>query len=1437
VAAPQSLQHSMARGSQTPVSFTLANQGGVASGPLQVVLPSLPWLSLASAPTMPPLNPGTNTVITLLLTPAADLPLGDYNGNLVVQSTNASVSVPFSFRAISTAMGNMLVSASDEYTYFASGNPPVTNAQVVLSDALSGTAVATNFTGADGIAGFSNITEAFYIVDVTAPGHDSFRQSALVPAGFTTNVNAFLVRQTVTYDFTVVPTTVADSYIFQVNSTFETQVPVPVVTIDPPSLDLSQYPGTEFQVLYTVANHGLIDAESAVLNFPNTSRLQFTALVTNLGKLKANTSLTIPVVVKRLPPPPAKVGPKDYFTGTCSVTAEMLWNYLCGPNVVDKNTAFYLFDSTGCDLPKLYSEVYDLVPGDSNFTATLDVQDNPDDPQGGDGGDQLQISSSFGPPPGFHFQCKTAPTVVSQIGYRRDGLSSTSVCAKVQIRLDQKGIITRDAFKATLDLSNELTNSLQNISATLQITDAGGNVVGTNFAISDPVLSGMTGVDGTGVLPGGTVGTATWTIIPTLDAAPVSGMNLYLVGGTLSYFQDGQSVVVPLAAAPIQVFPEPQLVVRYFHDRDVFADDPFTPQIEPSVPFSLAIQVNNVGFGPAQSLSISSGKPQVVDNVKGLLVNFNILGTELENHPVTPALDVNFGSIAPGTNSIARWLFSSTVQGSFTNFSASFSQVDSFGKPRLSLIKSVEIHQLSHIVDADGSFEDSRPDFLVNDVLDPDFLPDSLYLSSGEIVPVSAVTNSTLTGELSSSNLTVTVSATMPAGWTYLRLGDPGAGPFRLRHVYRGDGSEIAFGTNVWTTDRIFHGGDVVPTYTNQIHLLDYNSSGVYTLSYAPANIAIADTIPPVSSVTALPAASQSSFTVQWSGTDNSGGSGVANFSIYASTNGGPFGIWISNTPLQAAVFNGVSNATYGFYSRATDVAGNQEAAHGSADTQTATTSPGNVAPSIAAITQQTVAGGTLFTFSPSATDPDVPSQVLAWSLLPGAPAAALISHTTGFITWQTGPNDSGTTNTFSVVVTDNGTPSLSATQTFNVVVTRQNHAPTIIGAPLQASVDQLSTLTLGFTATDPDLPQQGLTWQLGPGAPAGLKLNSGTGVLTWTPTIAQGPSTNLVTVTVQDNGLPPLSASTQLAIVVNAVNHAPTVVPIAAQTAYALVPLILKVTATDPDLPAQVLTYSLDPGAPAGARIAATNGLFAWTPTRAQSPSTNQITVRVTDNGFPALSSTQTFTVTVLGYVEAALGSTTILGGQTGSVALTVNITAPITNVSFTLDGGSLGLANFAFTQTSPVLQSATLQPQGGGKYLAQLVSPAGQWLQGAQTLAMLSFSSSASAPSAFVPLHITGLVANQTNGTPIGRALADDGRVVLLSGRPLLESFVSGNQFQLRIFAPAAPSYTIQSTPNLLPPVVWSPVWTGSVDGTLSNSIPLPLTNSGGFFRAKTP
>jgi hypothetical protein len=84
------------------------------------------------------------------------------------------------------------------------------------------------------------------------------------------------------------------------------------------------------------------------------------------------------------------------------------------------------------------------------------------------------------------------------------------------------------------------------------------------------------------------------------------------------------------------------------------------------------------------------------------------------------------------------------------------------------------------------------------------------------------------------------------------------------------------------------------------------------------------DATKPVSHVTALPAtATTPNFSVQWSGTDAT--SGLANYTIYVSNNGGPFAPWLSNVTSTQAYYTGSLLHTYGFYSIATDNAGNVE--------------------------------------------------------------------------------------------------------------------------------------------------------------------------------------------------------------------------------------------------------------------------------------------------------------------------------------------------------------------------------------------------------------------------------------------------------------------------------------------------------------------------------
>ena len=98
------------------------------------------------------------------------------------------------------------------------------------------------------------------------------------------------------------------------------------------------------------------------------------------------------------------------------------------------------------------------------------------------------------------------------------------------------------------------------------------------------------------------------------------------------------------------------------------------------------------------------------------------------------------------------------------------------------------------------------------------------------------------------------------------------------------------------------------------------------------------------------------------------------------------------------------------------------------------TTLASNTAPVLQSIFDRIINVGYTLTIENDAVDYDIPAQTLTYTL-PTAPTNATIGSISGNLSWRPLVTQANTTNAFSVVVTDNGTPSMSATQTFNVFV------------------------------------------------------------------------------------------------------------------------------------------------------------------------------------------------------------------------------------------------------------------------------------------------------------------------------------------------------------------------------------------------------------------
>ncbi|HEX5221482.1 MAG TPA: Ig-like domain-containing protein, partial [Verrucomicrobiae bacterium] len=259
----------------------------------------------------------------------------------------------------------------------------------------------------------------------------------------------------------------------------------------------------------------------------------------------------------------------------------------------------------------------------------------------------------------------------------------------------------------------------------------------------------------------------------------------------------------------------------------------------------------------------------------------------------------------------------------------------------------------------------------------------------------------------------------------------------------------------------------------------------------------------------------------------------------------------------------------------------------------------------------------TLLTVTNTASDGDLPADQLSY-VLTASPAGASINPD-GVITWMPSEAQGPMTGTFTTVVTDKG--GLTATNSFEVVVEEVNVAPVFVSVPTNTTIAELTTLIVTNNATDADLPVNELTYTL-LNAPGDATISS-EGVITWTPSEAEGSTTNLITTVVSDGTL---SVTNEFEVVVEEVNVAPVFASVPTNVVIdELTTLTVTNNATDADLPANTLTYLLL-DAPGNATISS-EGVIIWTPGEAEGPTTNVITTVVSDG---TLSVTNEFEVVV---------------------------------------------------------------------------------------------------------------------------------------------------------------------------------------------------------------
>ena len=438
---------------------------------------------------------------------------------------------------------------------------------------------------------------------------------------------------------------------------------------------------------------------------------------------------------------------------------------------------------------------------------------------------------------------------------------SENTCAQVKLEIKQKLVLTRQAFRGTLTIENGSSNAIEDILVDVNATNMETGFIATSreMQISIEKIEGFEGEkDGAWRLGAGKKGVATILFIPTKYAAP-ENLTTYSFGGTLS-FKDGSTTQNrSLFPVSLQVKPTPELDLTYFMQRDVYGDNPLTTDVvEPVIPAEFSVLIHNKGYGDANNVRMITKKPEIVENEKGLLIDFDIISSSLNGGEKTMALDddiaTQFGTIAAGTASYATWDLTASLMGHFTEYDVSVTHVTDYGNPDLSLLDRVTIHELIHSMNATIGDKVYRA-WITNDVPDAEDAPDHIYFANGTDEELVTLSEQTRMERIDATHYRVTVPTNVPRNWFYTAVANPAGKYAKILSITDETNNRPLDAANFWTTDYTMKDG-IDPQLDYRLHIADIVSgkgTNTYIVEFEPIPEQRLD----VKSITTVPADDQ----------------------------------------------------------------------------------------------------------------------------------------------------------------------------------------------------------------------------------------------------------------------------------------------------------------------------------------------------------------------------------------------------------------------------------------------------------------------------------------------------------------------------------------------------------------------------------------------------
>ena len=259
------------------------------------------WVRLNAPTNVGTLAVGEERAVTLAFAPTGGVSETRHEFRLRVRAQNHATKDINLFAGVDgSGLGGALFKVTDIYTGTSNQQGGIVQGLAGATLTLqkeSGTMVVTSrVSDALGEASFRDLPVGSYVVRVTASRHDAFGGRIWVQPGMVTTKEVFLPYNLVTVEWTVVPITIEDRYEVVLTATFETDVPAPVVVIEPTSVALPDMKaGDVLNVEMRIVNHGLVRAENMVFAPPaSDEHLRFELLTAVPATLEAKQVVTIP---------------------------------------------------------------------------------------------------------------------------------------------------------------------------------------------------------------------------------------------------------------------------------------------------------------------------------------------------------------------------------------------------------------------------------------------------------------------------------------------------------------------------------------------------------------------------------------------------------------------------------------------------------------------------------------------------------------------------------------------------------------------------------------------------------------------------------------------------------------------------------------------------------------------------------------------------------------------------------------------------------------------------------------------------------------------------------------------------------------------------------------------------------------------------------------